>query len=235
MTETINEKISVVTVYNREKRTALPWRLKWQGRVYTITHLGYHPETIDAFFLPSQDRYAGLYVLGVQGVGKSSLLENLIADDIAKGHAVIVIDPHGDLVDHVIAQVPETDIAKEAGQQILSRMFLLDMQDEDHPFGVNVFAEKRGQTTIAQTQAVDRVMHIFEVLWGDVVGQQNLPRYLRATTIALFSNPGSTLVDMYDFLLDGSLREKMLANVADPTIKHLIVSGKPCSGPSDFP
>jgi len=42
MTETINEKISVVTVYNRDKRTVLPWRLKWQGRVYTVTKLGYH-------------------------------------------------------------------------------------------------------------------------------------------------------------------------------------------------
>ena len=42
MTEQINEKVSVVTVYNREKKTVLPWRLKWQGRVYTISTLGYH-------------------------------------------------------------------------------------------------------------------------------------------------------------------------------------------------
>ena len=42
MTEKINEKISVVTIYNRDKRTALPWRLKWQGRVYTISKVGYH-------------------------------------------------------------------------------------------------------------------------------------------------------------------------------------------------
>jgi len=42
MTETNNENISVVTVYNRDKRTTLPWRLKWHGRVYTITKLGFH-------------------------------------------------------------------------------------------------------------------------------------------------------------------------------------------------
>lgn len=45
MTEAINEKVSVVTVYNRDKKTVLPWRLKWQGRVYTITKLGYHHTT----------------------------------------------------------------------------------------------------------------------------------------------------------------------------------------------
>ena len=42
MTETIHEKVSVITVYNREKKSVLPWRLKWQGRVYTIRKLGFH-------------------------------------------------------------------------------------------------------------------------------------------------------------------------------------------------
>ena len=184
-----------------------------QEVVLTQTLLGYHPETQDSFLIPDIDRYAGTYVLGVQGVGKSSLLENMIYWDIcAKNTAVIIIDPHGDLVDHVIGQVQadsETDC---------NRMFLFDMLDENYPFGVNVFSGKKYQSTISQTQAVDRVMHIFEVLWGDLLSQQNLPRYLRAATITLLSNPSTTLVDMYDFLLNDSLREKMLRNVSDSTI-----------------
>jgi hypothetical protein len=47
----------------------------------TATILGMHPEEPDSFFLPDQDRYSGVYVLGVQGVGKSSLLENMISSD----------------------------------------------------------------------------------------------------------------------------------------------------------
>lgn len=42
MLETIQEKVSVLFVYNREKRLTLPWRVRWQGRVYTLTKLGYH-------------------------------------------------------------------------------------------------------------------------------------------------------------------------------------------------
>lgn len=42
MTETINEKVSVVAVYSREKKSFLPQKLKWQGRIYTITKLGFH-------------------------------------------------------------------------------------------------------------------------------------------------------------------------------------------------
>ena len=187
---------------------------------YAISlRMSWDPEEPDSFFLPDQDRYSGVYVLGVQGVGKSSLLENMISSDIAKS-SVIVIDPHGDLIDHILAQIPEAkDTRGEEGiENILKRVYLFDMLDEAYPFGVNVFTGKKHQTSIEQAQAVDRVMHIFEVLWGDVLSQQNLPRYLRASTIALFANPGATLVDMYDFLLNDTLREKMLANVTDPTI-----------------
>lgn len=42
MNEVINEKVSVVTIYDREKRTAVPYKLKWHGRVYKITNIGYH-------------------------------------------------------------------------------------------------------------------------------------------------------------------------------------------------
>src|SRR3989442_1352234 len=81
------------------------------------TFLGYHPETQDYFIIPDIDRYAGMYILGVQGVGKSSLLEFLIIQDINKGKAIIVIDPHGDLVDHVIAQLSEPTTDEQSGLQ----------------------------------------------------------------------------------------------------------------------
>lgn len=42
MLEVIHEKISVVTVHDRQKHTVTPAKLKWQGRVYNITKIGYH-------------------------------------------------------------------------------------------------------------------------------------------------------------------------------------------------
>ena len=47
MHEFINEKISVVTVYDRIKGTVIPKRIKWQGRIYDITKLSYYkPERV---------------------------------------------------------------------------------------------------------------------------------------------------------------------------------------------
>ncbi len=42
MQESINEKASVITVYDNENGKAYPWRIKWRGRVYTVTQIGYH-------------------------------------------------------------------------------------------------------------------------------------------------------------------------------------------------
>src|SRR5581483_9873762 len=102
----------------------------------------------------------------------------------------------------------------------LNQTYLLDMEDEAYPFGVNVFATGKLETSVAATQAVERIMHIFEVLWADVLSQQNLPRYVRAATITLLSNPGSTLVDMYRFLLDDQVRKRMLQRITEPTVRQ---------------
>ena len=175
------------------------------------TNIGYHPETYDELHIPQIDRYAGTYVLGVQGSGKSGLMQNLIVADMQAGHAVTVIDPHGDLTAACLHHVPP---------ERMQDVFLLDMEDEGFPFGVNIFSTGKLTSSLAATQAVERLMHIFEVLWPDVLSQQNLPRYVRAAAITFLCNPGSTLVDMHSFLQDGAVRSKMLANVTDPTVRQ---------------
>lgn len=42
MNEQINEKVSVVSVYDRFKGTVLPVKMRWQGKEYTITKFGYY-------------------------------------------------------------------------------------------------------------------------------------------------------------------------------------------------
>ena len=176
----------------------------------TNSPLGFHPDAGDELLLEDKDRFAGMYVLGVQGVGKSGLLENLIIHDAEVGNAVIVLDPHGDLVSHCLAELPSYRIPQT---------YVLDMEDEAYPFGANVFAAGSLTTDVQRSQAVDRIMHVFEVLWADVLSQQHLPRYVRAATITLLANPGATLVDMHAFLLDPDVRYRMLQHVTDPTVR----------------
>lgn len=73
-----------------------------------------------------------------------------------------MIDPHLDLVTRCIGSLPVHRLAAT---------YLLDMEDESYPFGANIFATGELKTSIDHTQAVDRILHIFEVLWPDVLSQ----------------------------------------------------------------
>jgi len=42
MVETINEKVSVITVFDSIKKVVMPRKIRWQGKEYTITKLGFH-------------------------------------------------------------------------------------------------------------------------------------------------------------------------------------------------
>jgi hypothetical protein len=179
---------------------------------HTPDRLGYHLETSNSLLLSDHDRSAGTYVIGTPGAGKSALLERLIALDAAANNAaVIVIDPHGDVTTHCLAALPQPRLAST---------YLLDLEDEAYPFGVNVFAVSSPDSSIAQARTVDRILHIFEALWPDLLAQQYLPRYLRAATTALLANPGATLVDMHPFFIDEATRKTMLKHVTDPTVRQ---------------
>src|SRR5437588_6814699 len=138
-----------------------------QHTPHNATLLGTNIHTGQPVWVSDQERQSGMYILGVQGVGKSSELELLCYQDMCKGYSVIVFDPHGDLIEHVIAQMP---------QERLKDAYILDMEDVAYPFGVNLFTRQKNHASLAEIQAVDRIMQVFEALWEDVLSQQHLPR-----------------------------------------------------------
>lgn len=187
--------------------------------------LGYNPFTKAPVTVEDKDRYASTYVLGNTGTGKSGFLKTQIHQDITMGNAVIVIDPHGDLANDCMAALPAGSVA---------RTYVLDMEDEAYPFGLNIFAEAGTfETEVERGQAVERILHIFDVLWEDVLKQQNLPMLLRYATMTFLDNPGSTLVDMIRFFRDDVFRAKMLARVSDPTIREFFANEFDSMTPKD--
>jgi type IV secretory pathway VirB4 component len=53
------------------------------------------------FGISRGDRRQHLYVIGKTGTGKTTLLKNLISQDIECGHGIALIDPHGDLAEEI--------------------------------------------------------------------------------------------------------------------------------------
>src|SRR5258708_6788256 len=106
-------------------------RMKLTTGASTLTVLGEDTRTGEKISIDDVSRCSGCYIIGTQGVGKSSLLESMIYQDIEKNHAVIVLDPHGQLIENIVSRMPENH---------LDRAYLLDLTDEAYPFGFNIFS-----------------------------------------------------------------------------------------------
>lgn len=59
------------------------------------------------FGIKQDDRLMHTYMIGKTGTGKSTLIENMIMQDIQVGRGCCLLDPHGDLVEKVVKAIPE--------------------------------------------------------------------------------------------------------------------------------
>ncbi|MGI0014763.1 MAG: helicase HerA domain-containing protein, partial [Nitrososphaera sp.] len=110
------------------------------------------------FGIKQADRLSHMYAIGKTGTGKSTLLETLIRQDIANGHGVALLDPHGDLVEKIATSIPEH--RKED-------LIYFNVPDQTQPFGYNplkrVIPEKR-------PLAASGILEVFKKMWADFWG-----------------------------------------------------------------
>ncbi|MCB2160505.1 type IV secretion system DNA-binding domain-containing protein [bacterium] len=93
--------------------------------------LGKTTKTQTPITISLKERKQGTYVIGTTGTGKSTFLKNIVYQDMTfdKDHGLCVLDPHGDLIDDLLAVVPEDR---------KDDVILFDPYDLDFPFGLNL-------------------------------------------------------------------------------------------------
>jgi len=176
----------------------------------TFSKLGTDLQTGHIVELPKTSRLQGLYLIGIQGTGKSGLIENLIMQDIKQQIGVCVLDPHGELIEHVIARLPD--------KQAEDKVIYLDINDYEHPFGLNVFTCPDLTDPFEVQKTIDKVEHIFEKLLGVSTETPLILEYLLRCTQTLIANPGYTMADIPLLLADSRCRQHLVANVTDTDV-----------------
>lgn len=81
------------------------------------------------FGIKTDDRRRHMYFIGKTGMGKSTILENMIVEDIRAGRGVTVVDPHGDLAEKIIEYIPTNRI---------NDVIYFNPADMDYPIAFNV-------------------------------------------------------------------------------------------------
>lgn len=157
--------------------------------------------------LSREQRLRHMYVIGATGTGKSTLLQNLIFQDIQNGLGLAVLDPHGDLIDSILGYIPE-----ERFQDVV----LLDPSDEEFPIGLNILsANSEAEKNVLASDLVS-VFRRLSTSWGD----QMTSVLSNAILAFLESKKGGTLLDLRRFLVEKDYRHQFLKTVQDPQVVY---------------
>ncbi|MFH1781848.1 MAG: type IV secretion system DNA-binding domain-containing protein, partial [Patescibacteria group bacterium] len=158
------------------------------------------------FGIKVDDRRRHMYVIGKTGMGKSTLLENMIIDDINKGKGVAVVDPHGDLVEKVIRFIPPDRI---------NDVIYFNPADIEFPVAFNILENVNPDYKHLIAYGL---VGVFKKIWADSWGPR-MEYILTNTILALLEYPGTTLLGLMRMLVDKSYRKKVVSKVTDPVVK----------------
>ncbi|MGP3769737.1 type IV secretory system conjugative DNA transfer family protein [Streptomyces sp. SDT5-1] len=145
-----------------------------------------------------------LHVLGATGAGKSELLARMALADAGAGRGLVVIDPKGDLVNDVLARLPE-----ELGPKVA----LFDADSSDRPPVLNPLD---GEDV---AHAVDDIVSVFSRVYAASWGPRT-DDILRAGLLTLRMLPGTpTLTDLPRLLSITPFRSRAVAQVSDEILR----------------
>ena len=161
-----------------------------------------------SFGMLPQDRLRHTWVIGKTGSGKSTLLSHLLAQDLARGVGVALLEPHGDLFKQACLYIPKSRT---------NQTLLFDPTDTSYPLSFNIL--RTGKNTHQSPSLVtSQLISVFKKQWREFWGPR-LEHVLRNAILAVLYHPQATLLLLYRFLTDELLREKTLVLVQDPIVK----------------
>lgn len=163
------------------------------------------------FGIKIDDRRRHIYIVGKSGVGKTTLMENMIIDDIYEDRGVIVVDPHGELADKIISSVP---------RRRMEDIVVFDPSDRNFPIAFNLLENvDEDFKGMVASGFVGIFKKIFGFSWGP-----RLEHILRNTVLALLDVPNSTMMGIPKMLTEAKYRDKVLEYVKDPVIQDFWIN-----------
>lgn len=156
-----------------------------------------------------EDRRRHIYIIGQTGTGKSTLMQEMIRQDVEMGHGVCVVDPHGDLVEYTLAHIP---------QHRWKDVVVFDPADLERPLGVNML---EAASIEERDFVVQEMMSIFYKLFPPETMGPMFEHNMRNAMLTLMADPAEpgTLVEIPRMFTDKEFQKKKVAQVTDPVVR----------------
>lgn len=153
--------------------------------------------------ISATDSLRHLHAVGPTGTGKSTVLLNLVTQDMAAGRGVCLVEPKGDLVADVLARVPEHRLAD---------VVLIDPVDEQSVVGVNPFAAHASPELVA-----DRLLSVFHHLYASSWGPRTSDILFNACATLAYT-PGTSMAALPLLLSDPAFRRRVVGGLDEPIV-----------------
>jgi hypothetical protein len=156
------------------------------------------------------ERRNGLYILGKPRMGKSWLMVSLALQDIENGNGLFFLDPHGDALSDIFARMNWFVTP--------TQYYLLNPEDTDYTFGINLLQCKKIDNQQARTATFARAKGVskgvFDKLWKSTFEERPwLQLILQNSLYALIENQGYTLAELPLFFRDRQFRNHIAGNI----------------------
>jgi hypothetical protein len=158
------------------------------------------------FGIKAKDRQRHMYVVGKTGMGKSTLLENMAAQDIQNGEGMAFIDPHGSAAETLLEYVPE--------HRVKDVVYFAPF-DLDNPISFNVMEDVGPDK---RHLVVSGLMSTFKKIWVDAWSAR-MEYILTNALLVLIEYPDTTLLSVNRLFIDKKYREKVVDYCQDPAVK----------------
>ncbi|MBA3047106.1 type IV secretion system DNA-binding domain-containing protein [Patescibacteria group bacterium] len=163
------------------------------------------------FGIKKDDRRRHMYLIGKTGMGKSTMLENMVIEDIKAGKGVALVDPHGDLAEKIMQYIPSNRV---------NDVIYFNPADIEYPIAFNVVEQVEPHL---RHLVASGLIGVFQKLWVDSWGPR-LEYILRNTILAVLDYPSSTLLAVTRMLSDKAFRKKVIEKIQDPVVKAFWVN-----------
>lgn len=174
--------------------------------------------------LGEEDRLRHFYTIGQTGTGKSTLLKNMIVQDILRGEGVCMIDPHGNDIADVLGSVPP-----ERYQDVI----YFDPAYTEKPMALNMMEYDQNYPE-QKTFVVNELFNIFRKLYGNVPEAMGpaFEQYFRNSALLVMEDleSGNTLVDVSRVLSDKAYRTLKISRCKNPLVSQFWQNAEKTTG-----
>ena len=163
--------------------------------------------------LTKEQRQKHTYVVGKTGTGKTTMLKNMIYQDMVSGKGLAVLDPHGDLIKELLALIPKERIKD---------VIYFDPSDRDYPIGINILSPgiKFDNIDDEHEWITSSVISVFLKLTPKEYWGHRLEHILRSATLTALQTPSPTLLTIQRLLTDKIYQKRVSATLTDPVLKQ---------------